>query len=155
MTALAIAKMAVDRTTPLAELLKEAKGTPSADVPLELFLAHRAGLEAHLPLYEPLTRGERVDVGAALRAAASARRPDAVGNPPFAPVYSDLGYILAGQALARFLSMRDAGEAIELAVAESLGVELGTARTLSANASFAARVAPTEVVGWRGGEVRG
>ena len=104
MTAVAVACAGIDRRLPLGALLPEARGTASEHVPLELFLAHRAGLESHRPLYAPCLRGERVDRSAALREAASARRGDAVGEPPpegFAPVYSDLGYVLAGEALAR------------------------------------------------------
>jgi len=102
-----------------------------------------------------------VDVSASLALAAAARRADAPGAPPaegFAPVYSDLGYMLAGVALARHVGARDAGEAIERVVVARLGQEdlLGTARTLEARvADFEARVAPTEDVAWRGGVVRG
>src|SRR5262249_61246201 len=74
----------------------------------------------------------------------------------FAPLYSDLGYVLAGVALARFVGVRDAGEAIERLVIAPLGLagELGTARAL-AGPDFDARVVPTEDVAWRGGVVRG
>ena len=76
----------------------------------------------------------------------------------FAPVYSDLGYARGGEALARAEGAADAGEAIERLVVEALGRDdLGTARALAARAAveFDARVRPTEVVAWRGGEVRG
>jgi serine-type D-Ala-D-Ala carboxypeptidase len=154
MTALAVAKSAIPKETPLADLVVEARGTPSADVPLELFLAHRAGLEAHLPLWE-----WKLPLEEALARVARARRADAQGAPPpagFAPLYSDLGYVLAGVALARFVGARDAGEAIERLVIAPLGLqaELGTARALAGD-DFAARVVPTEEVGWRGGVVRG
>jgi serine-type D-Ala-D-Ala carboxypeptidase len=161
MTALAVAWSGLDVRAPLGALVAEAEGTASAEVPLELFLAHRAGLEAHLPLYAPLVVGGAVDVTAALAQVAGARRADVVGSPPdegFAPVYSDLGYVLAGVALARHVGARDAGEAIERVVVARLGQEggLGTARTLAARvADFHARVAPTEDVAWRGGVVRG
>ncbi len=112
MTAVAVACAGIDLRTPLGALVAEAKGTSAADVPLELFLAHRAGLPAHLPLHAPLLRGGSVDASAALRQVAEARRSDARGDPPaegFAPLYSDLGYILAGEALARATGARDAG----------------------------------------------
>jgi serine-type D-Ala-D-Ala carboxypeptidase len=161
MTALAIGWSGLDVKAPLGALVEEARGTASAAVPLELFLAHRAGLEAHLPLFAPLLVGEAVDAAAALARAAEARRADAAGPPPeegFAPVYSDLGYVLAGVALARHVGARDAGEAIERVVVARLGQDgvLGTARTLAARVpDFDARVAPTEDVAWRGGVVRG
>ena len=162
MTALAVARGSLHKKT-LGSLLPAAHGTPSETSTLELLLAHRAGLEANLPLFAPLAAGRKVDVSEALTEAARARRPDCRGAIPpegFAPLYSDLGYLLAGQALAAATKARDAGEAIERLVVAPLGVaeELGTARSLEAlgaRARFAERVVATEVVAWRGGEVRG
>jgi CubicO group peptidase (beta-lactamase class C family) len=161
MTALAIAWAGIDRKTPLGDLLPEARGTPSEDVALELFLAHRAGLDAHLPLYAPLTLDppRPVDYAASLREAAEARRPDAQGRPPpegFAPLYSDLGYVVAGEALARAVEARDAGEAIARLVLGPLGLQgrAGTIRELAA-AGVMGPFAPTETVAWRGGPVVG
>lgn len=162
MTAFALARSSrLARTDRLGAVLEEARGTVSEDVSLELLLAHRAGLEAHLPLYEPLVSGGAVERSAALRCVANARRPDATGPIPtegFAPVYSDLGFALVGEALARAENARDAGEVIERLVVGALGRDdLGTARTLAGRASldFAERVRKTEIVPWRGGEVRG
>jgi CubicO group peptidase (beta-lactamase class C family) len=137
MTAVAIACAGIDRKTRLADLVEEATGTASADATLELLLSHRAGLESHQVLGN-------------LRVIADARRADAAGAFPvtgFAPIYSDLGYILAGVALARACGAGDAGEAIERFVHFR---ELGTARTLTAqNIDFARRVRKTE------GQLRG
>ena len=160
MTALAFTRSTLNRERLLGEVLIEARETASAEVPLELFLAHRAGLEAHLPLFEPLIGGRTVDRSAALRSAASARRPEVVGMLPVdgaPPIYSDLGFLLVGEALARAERAEDAGEVIEEHIARVLGRDdLGTARRLvSAPIDFAERVRPTEVVAWRGGEVRG
>ena len=159
MTALAFARAGVDRRAPLGDLVPEARGTSSERVPVELFLAHRAGLDAHRMLYAPLLRGEPMDLAAALREAAGARRPDAAGEPPdegFAPVYSDLGYVLAGAALARAVGARDAGEAIERLVLDPLGLchRAGTVRGLGSR-GVALTFAPTETVHWRGGPVCG
>ena len=157
MTAVAFARAGIDRHAPLASVLPELENTRSAHVPLELFLAHRAGLEAHLPLFEPLTRGESVDPAEALIVAANARRADAIGAPPvegFAPVYSDMSYMLAGAALARHVGARDAGDAIAELVLAPLGIagHLGTARQLEARGvDLATRAAPTEIVAWRDG----
>lgn len=165
MTALAIGWSGLDVRAPLGALVPELRGTSSAEVPLELFLAHRAGLEAHVPLFAPLVTGGAVDADAALVRVADARRADAAAAPPrdlptngFPPLYSDLGYILAGVALARHVGARDAGEAIERVVVARLGLAdaLGTARALSSRVPrWAERVAPTEDVAWRGGVVRG
>jgi CubicO group peptidase (beta-lactamase class C family) len=159
MTAVAVACAGIDRKAPLGALVAEARATPSERVALDLFLAHRAGLEGHRPLYAPLLRGERVDVASALREAAGARLADAQGEPPaegFPPLYSDLGYILAGEALARRTDMRDAGEAIARLVLEPLGVgdQAGTVREL-ATRDVRGPYAPTETVAWRGGAVVG
>jgi CubicO group peptidase (beta-lactamase class C family) len=159
MTAVAVVRAGIDRRTPLEQLLPEARGTPSGPLALELFLAHRAGLEAHRALYAPLLEGRTVELAAALREAAGARRPDALGAPPeegFAPLYSDLGYVLAGAALARAIGARDAGEAIGRLVLEPLGLggRAGTIRELEAH-GVRGPFAPTETVAWRGGPVVG
>jgi CubicO group peptidase (beta-lactamase class C family) len=160
MTALALARSGrIARHAALGDVLEEARGTASEGCPLELFVAHRAGLEAHLPLYDAILGGGEPRV-AALRRAASARRAGADGAIPdegFAPVYSDLGFVLAGEALARAEGARDAGEVIERSIAAAIGrEELGTARALASRPiDFARRVRPTEVVAFRGGEVRG
>jgi CubicO group peptidase (beta-lactamase class C family) len=158
-TAVAIAIADIDRKTPLGAILPEARATPSENVSLELLLAHRAGLEGHVALYEPLVRGQRLEPSEVLRAAASARRPSATGELPsdgFAPLYSDVGYLLAGAALARHLGARDAGEAVSRLVLKPLGVadRLGTIRDLSAR-GVVGPFAPTEDVAWRGGRVVG
>ncbi len=161
LTAVAAARSGMKIDDPLASFVPELRGTRSGRCPLVLLLSHRSGLKSHLPIYEPLTRGCAVSVGAALRVIADARREDALGEFPregFAPVYSDLGYILAGVALARHAKTRDAGEAIHRWVIDPFGLTglLGTARDLeSAAISLVECVAPTEVVSWRGGEIRG
>ena len=161
MTAVAIARAGIDPRATLGALVPELVRTASGEIPLELLLSHRAGLEAHAPLFAPLLEGAAVDAAAALVTAANARRDDARGPVPaegFAPVYSDLGYVLAGAALARCVGTRDAGEAIARLVAAPLGLEreLGTARELEAlGRDLAREAAPTEDVAWRGGVVCG
>lgn len=160
MTALAIARAGLDPRQPLADAVAEVSSSASAAAPVELLLAHRAGLLAHVPLYRTLV-GRGTQRAAALALAASSRRPDAVGPIPadgFDPLYSDLGYFLAGEVLARRLGTQDAGEAIENVIVDALSLrdELGTSRALAARGiDFHDRVAPTEVVEQRGGEIRG
>ncbi len=145
-------------TTPLGVLLDEARGTASEDASIELLLSHRAGLEAHLPLFAPLVAGKPVDRRALLVEAASARRKDCEARPPpcgFPPVYSDLGYLLAGEAMARVV-----GEPLDVLVQKEvlapLGLKLGSARQLRAgDPAFVEKVAPTEIIDWRGGLVVG
>jgi CubicO group peptidase (beta-lactamase class C family) len=159
--AIAVARSGLPLETPLRALLPELEGTDAADTPVELCLAHRAGLLAHAPLYAPLAAGlSGVDRTEALRTAAT-RRPDAsplADGEGWAPVYSDLGYFLAGEALAAHLGARDAGEAVRELVVRPLGLldALGTARDLEARGVPLSEVAaPTEEVPWRGGLVRG
>jgi CubicO group peptidase (beta-lactamase class C family) len=161
MTAVAFVRAGIDPSTPLGALVVEARGTESEALPLELLLAHRAGLAAHRALFAPLLSGSggRVDRSAALREAADARRPDAGGPVPaegFAPLYSDLGFLLAGEAVARATGARDAGEAIDRLVLAPLGIErqAGTVRDL-ASRGVVGPFAPTEEVAWRGGVIAG
>ena len=143
---------------PLGRLLPAARDTPSAEVPLIFFLAHRAGLDAHRSLFLPLVRGAPFERRAALREAAEARRLDAAGPLPedgFPPLYSDLGYVLAGAALEA-VSQLPLDELVEREVLEPLGLDIHSARGwLARDARFFLRVAPTETVAFRGGEVRG
>ncbi len=159
MTAVALARSGVDLAAPLGAFVAEARGTPSEAVPLEHFVSHRAGLDAHRTLFAPLLEGRAVVRAEALRQAALARRPDAAGRAPpegFAPLYSDLGYLLVGEALARATGAHDAGEAIARLVLDPLGIsdEAGTVRDLAARGVSGSFV-PTEDVAWRGGVVSG
>jgi len=163
MTAFAVARAGSLRSEKLGEILPVVRGTPSEEVSVELLLAHRAGLEANLPLFRPLLEGGAVELDEVLIEAARARRADALGLVPvegFAPLYSDLGYVLIGEALARRANAADVGEVHDTEVVKPLGLEgkLGSARTLEAlgeRARFTERVVPAEVVAWRGGEIRG
>lgn len=145
---------------PLAAFLPWLDGTPSATVPLELFASHRAGLEAHIKLYAPQLEGGEVDLRRAARVAAGSRRADCGGSPPaegFPPVYSDMGYLLVGLALETRAGL-PLDALVQREVTGPLGLDdrMGSARQLRArDASFDARVAPTEDVDFRGGVVTG
>lgn len=165
-TALTFARLVragvVGRDEPLASLLPWLGATRSANTSLDLLSAHRAGLEAHRTLYSPLEAGHRVSVEASLAICAEARRVECVGEPPpdgFPPVYSDLGYLLLGAALAERTGM-DLDALVEREVIAPLGLTVGSARQMQARyaavgAIFEDQVAPTEVVPYRGGLVRG
>jgi CubicO group peptidase (beta-lactamase class C family) len=162
LTALALARLAKDgrlrRDETVGEVLPELAASKSARVTMDLLSAHRSGLEAHLALYAPLMEGHAVDPRAALAVAADARREECAGDPPpegFPPVYSDLGYLLLGAAIAA-----RGGDALDRVVArevtEPLALDIGSARQMRArHDDFDERVAPTEIVPWRGGVVRG
>ncbi|HEY4120711.1 MAG TPA: serine hydrolase domain-containing protein [Byssovorax sp.] len=142
----------------LADALPELAGTRSADVPLDLLLAHRGGLDAHRTLFAPLLEGRAVDRAAALVEAADARRDGCEGAPPgdgFAPVYSDLGYLLVGEAM-RARAGLDLDEIVAREVSAPLGLTLASARQWERDRPDRfARVAPTELAPFRGGVVRG
>ncbi len=144
--------------TPLGDVLPEARRTPSEPVPLESFLAHRAGLDGHRPLFAPVLAALPFQRARALEVAARARRPDCSGEPPaqgFPPLYSDLGYLLLGAAIEAVLQ-RPLDSVIQSELSEPLGLELGSARQLRyRRRDFDASVAPTETVRARGGQVRG
>ncbi|HTJ80857.1 MAG TPA: serine hydrolase domain-containing protein, partial [Polyangiaceae bacterium] len=106
MVALTMARLARSGTLaldePLGDLVPWLADTASGPTPLELFASHRAGLEAHIRLFEPLVTGGTVEPREAARIAADSRRAECVGAAPtdgFAPVYSDMGYLLVGLAL--------------------------------------------------------
>jgi CubicO group peptidase (beta-lactamase class C family) len=152
-------RQVIRRHEPLQDVLTEARGTPSGEVPLDLLFAHRAGLVDHVPLWTALeTHGVPLSVPEAIHAIAAARRPECTGAAPregFPPVYSDLGYILAGLAIAARVG-RPLDEVVSEEVSGPLGLRIGSARWWRRNdASFDERVAPTELAPWRGGVVRG
>ncbi len=147
MFAVAFASSGLDRTASLGSRLPIARGTPAEDAPFELLFAHRAGFPAHLPLFAPLVEGVTVEVNAALESACRTRS----GAMPAAPLYSDVGYLLAGVAT-------DADALVDTHIVGRLGLErsLGSARALEARGvDLAVLAPPTEHVGWRGGAVRG
>lgn len=148
----------VELRAPLGAVLAEARGSASMEVPLELLLAHRAGLDAHRALFAPLFAGRAIDRSRALFCAADARRVECVGAPAaegFPPLYSDLGYLLLGAVIEQ-VTGQPLDQVVEREVALPLGLELGSARQLLRRRSgFAREVAPTEIVRARGGCVRG
>ncbi len=161
-SALTLARLAreglVELQTPLGTLVQEAVGTPSSQTPLELLLAHRAGLDGHRPLFAPLEHGQRVDRYRALQEAAMARRTGCDGRAPlegFEPTYSDLGYLLLGEAMAR-AAARPLDRLVQSEVCRPLGCLTGSARSWrERDPFFDVHVVPTEDVPWRAGVVRG
>jgi len=143
---------------PLGTLLPELAASASAEVPLILLLAHRAGLDAHRTLFAPLLAGRPFSRREALWEAAQARRPEARGPLPeagFTPLYSDLGFVLAGAVLERTSGL-PLDALVEREISAPLGLALGSARDWLARApDFLARVLPTETVPFRGGALRG
>ena len=161
-TALALARLEragrIRRAELLGDVLPSLAGTRSGRVPLDLLAAHRAGLDGHRPLYAPLVEGGAVDAAASLVVAADARREGCEGDPPpegFAPVYSDLGYLLLGAAIATRAGT-DLDAVLAREVSAPLGLCIASARQHRVvDPPFEEQVAPTEIVAWRGGMIRG
>jgi len=160
-TALTLARLdragVLGRGELLGDVLPQLAATRSARVPLDLLSAHRAGLEAHLELFAPLREGRAIDRAAALVTCADARRAGCDGDPPpggFPPVYSDLGYLLLGAAIAA-RGGADLDRVLDREVIAPLALDLGSARALRVRGGFDEHVAPTEIVAFRGGSVRG
>jgi serine-type D-Ala-D-Ala carboxypeptidase len=150
MTAIACVLAGLARDVKLATLLPELAATFAGGATLEALLSHRAGLQGHINLFHPLLSGMVFERAAALFEAANAQRSD-VGAPPFDALYSDMGYALVGEALARTATVADAGDAINALVGKRVqSGRLGVARDFSA-----ASCAATEDVPWRGGLLRG
>jgi CubicO group peptidase (beta-lactamase class C family) len=144
--------------TPLGTLLAAARGTASEEAPVALLASHRAGLMAHLRLGAG-REGPPADAAAWLARCANARRPECRGAYPdggHPPLYSDLGYILLGQMLSE-VSACPIDALLDREVALPLSLSVGSARSWQQRLgeAFLARVAPTEVVAARGGELRG
>ena len=87
----------LDLDAPLSTWVSESQGTRAGALPLQLLLAHRAGLEAHRELFAPLRAQHPVCRREVLREAAEAHRPECDSDPGpegYAPCYSDLGYMI-------------------------------------------------------------
>jgi serine-type D-Ala-D-Ala carboxypeptidase len=144
LTALRLAQSGVlDLQRDAAYYLPELEGTRGGEASLTQLLSHRSGLAAWLPLWE---QGEAPFGSAArkaqmLRSAATQR---AEGVPEGGCLYSDLGYLIAGEAIAR-ASALPLERIVGREVTEPLGVDLFYAAALNARATFLATVAPTEL----------
>jgi len=141
---------------PIARWLPELEGTHGGQSTLSDLLSHRAGL---LP-WGGLFRETNAAFGSAearrfiLKEAAT--RSEAA--PTAGSVYSDLGYMLAGETLARAAG-KPLDQVVATHVTEPLGIasEVFYAASLPARAraDFLERVAPTEQCVFRGRLVRG
>lgn len=144
----------LDWHAPLCAYLPELRGTWAASATLEQLLSHRSGLLPHRELFSANRSGVATSPHRMLSAAAKAtgtsmQLPASVTTA----VYSDLGYLLAGAAIERFLAKpldRWLADVLPALTHQNLG---SVRHWLSIDERFRARCAPTEVVGWRGGLV--
>ncbi len=145
----------------LGELLPELAETAAGAVSLDLLSAHRSGLQAHVELFEARLGAVQPTKSEALARAAQAQRPECVGPPPpqgYPPIYSDLGYMLVGEAICRAAGL-PLDELVAQQVASPLGLTVGSVRMLGvrmlgSERSLDALFVPTEEVLWRGGVLR-
>ena len=150
----------VDLHVPIARWLPSIAGSAGGDATLAELLCHRAGLSAWGQLYEECRFVFGSDaMKACMLHEASQRRAEEVpeGSRPPA-IYSDLGYLLAGEALASAADC-ELSDLVEREVTGPLGLagEIYYAASLPSRvrAQLVARVAPTEFDPWRGRLLRG
>jgi serine-type D-Ala-D-Ala carboxypeptidase len=137
-------------------LIADVRGGMGGAATLEALLSHRAGLAAWGGFY--LDVPHEAGTAAARRwiLAEAARRPHEQGKG--AVVYSDLGYMIAGEMLAR-AGNATLDEVVTQHVTEPLGIAEGVffagAVPGEARAQLSQDAAPTERCEWRGRVVRG
>lgn len=157
-TALRLAQQRViDLQAPIASYLPELEDTLAGESTLALVLSHRAGLAAYGRLFAELAAspGSPEAKRFMLREAASMRDESAGTGRS---VYSDLGYLVAGEALARAAGAPLA-RLVEREVTKPLAIagQVFYAAALSEEqrAALRVRVAPTEHCAYRGRLLRG
>ena len=138
-------------------LMPDARGTPGGSATLEQLLTHRSGLAPWGGLYLDVPHDPGTSAARRWIIAEACRRPDE-GTPGRA-VYSDLGYMLAGEMLARAAG-RDLDDLLKQEIVRPLGIAedqmmFAGALPPDRRAELARRCAATERDDWRGVMVRG
>jgi CubicO group peptidase (beta-lactamase class C family) len=138
-------------------LMPDARGTPGGAATLEQLLTHRSGLAPWGGLYLDVPHDPGTAAARRWILAEAARRPDE--GPSGRTVYSDLGYMIAGEMIAR-AGQRDLDELLTIEVVRPLGLtedQMAYAGALAPvkRAELARRCAATERDDWRGVLVRG
>jgi CubicO group peptidase (beta-lactamase class C family) len=157
-----VARGALSLGARLEEFFPDARGTLGGQASLEQLLTHRSGLAAWGGLYldVPHERGtvaaQRWMIGEAARRVDETPRPADEG---VRAVYSDLGYLLAGELIARSAG-HDLATLVRREIVEPLGLdprELAYAAALPPErlADLVRSVAATERDEWRGYLLRG
>jgi CubicO group peptidase (beta-lactamase class C family) len=146
----------LDLEQPVSRWLPELAGTPGGTAPLALLLSHRAGLSPWGGLFRDIPGPPGSSAARAYLLQEAATRTLLEPRSP-GSVYSDLGYMIVGEALARA-----AGAPLELLIEREVATPLGHAAQLfyaaalpsAARPAFVRNVAPTEFCSWRGRLVR-
>ncbi len=152
-----VARGAIGLDTRADQLLADARGTPGGAATLEALLTHRAGLAPWGGLYLDVPHDPGSTAARRWILAEACRRPEE--RPKGRSIYSDLGYIIVGEMLAR-AGGADLEDLLDSEIRVPLGIrseDLLYAGALTADrvADFQKRVAPTERDDWRGKLVRG
>lgn len=137
-------------------LVSDVRGGTGGNATLEQLLTHRSGLAPWGGLYLDVPHEPGSAAARRWIISEASRRPDE--SSPGRAIYSDLGYIIAGEVLARV-----AGETLDRVVAHQVTDPLGVSEQVfylgalgpAERASIAKRVAPTERCEWRGRVIRG
>ncbi|MBP7682354.1 MAG: beta-lactamase family protein [Deltaproteobacteria bacterium] len=136
------------------DVLSDARGTPLTGITLEDLLAHQSGLDAWGGLYLDVQH-EPGSAAARRWIVSEAMRRD--GDHNRGMVYSDLGYIVAGELLSKAAG-KPLQDLVELDVLAPLGlagrVFYAGALPTAARHQLAHDVPPTERCDWRGRVVR-
>lgn len=138
-------------------LVADARGTPAGAATLEQLLTHRAGLAAWGGFYLDVPHEPGSSAARRWILAEACRRAD--DAPKGAAVYSDLGYMLAGEMISR-AAQRSLDHLLAFEIVQPLGIshdELVYAGALSIDkrAELSRRCAATERDDWRGKLLRG
>jgi CubicO group peptidase (beta-lactamase class C family) len=150
----AVGKLALDTRTDT--VVSDVRGGVGGTATLEALLAHRAGLAAWGGLYLDVPHDAGTAAARRWILSEASRRP-AEGEVQ-AAVYSDLGYLIAGEVIARI-----AGDKLDKVVTRAVTDPLGISRELfyaaalppDRRAQLTREAAPTEYCEWRGRLVRG
>lgn len=146
----------VQLDTQASELITDVRGTPAAPATLRTLLRHTSRLSAWGGLYLDVPHAIGSSAARRWMVSEAARRVDESGLD--GPVYSDLGYIVAGAMIAKA-----GGQTLDRLVAQRIAQPFGIAEELffpstldsATRARVVATCAATERCEWRGRLIRG
>jgi CubicO group peptidase (beta-lactamase class C family) len=152
-----IARGVLSFDTRAEALLPDARGTPGGAATLEQLLSHRSGLASWGGFYLDVPHEPGSSAARRWILAEACRRADE--GPAGRAVYSDLGYMIAGEMIARAAG-QDLDDLLTCEIARPLGIPqdqlvYAGALTPEKRAELARRCAATERDEWRGVLVRG
>jgi serine-type D-Ala-D-Ala carboxypeptidase len=140
------------------QFVSDARGAPGGAATLEQLLTHRAGLSPWGGLFLDVPHEPGTSAARRWIVAEASRRPEETPYLPGSALYSDLGYIVAGELVARAAGV-SLDRVVAAQVTEPLGItdEVFYAGALASDrkAALAKKAAPTERCDWRGRTIRG